>query len=409
MNGRTFLDLLMFNSQQGCQSSLNELAEDFEIEHGKTISKQGLDERFNAQAVNFLAQVLSKTLQSTLSTHRLIDTDTIKGCYLRDSTRYGLPDRYADKYKGHGGATKTQSMISIQYEMDLLSGQQVDLQLTSGARNDQQDSKDSSTHIPAGTLSIRDLGYITSSYLKTVISQEAFFLNRLPSQMNIYQVDGEQICFKKLYKKMKRHQLDYVELEVLAGKKARIPCRVIVYLTDEKTASHRLKKTTKNTKSIGCQVSENQKIRTKLDIYMTNVAVQVIEAKKVKSVYSLRWQIELVFKTWKSIGQIDKVKNVKIHRFECMLLAGLIWIMTNWKFFQCINGWYTENFKDKTCSLWKFFKQAARHKSALRDVIAGKKNIENLLETLLSLARTKLFKETKKGQEPYLQTLKILT
>jgi len=410
MNGRTFLDVLMFNSQQGCQSSLNELAEDFETHYGLSISKQGLDERFNAQGVDFLQQILSQLLTSTFTSSELINNKSpFKECLVRDSTRFGLPQKYASKYKGHGGATKTESMISIQYELDLLSGRQVDIQLTSGCRNDQQDTKESSLDIAQDTLLIRDLGYITSTYLQAVINQKAYFLNRLPSQMNIYNIeDNEEIDLERIYKKMKRHKLTCVQLDVLAGKKATIPCRTIVYLTDEKTARHRIKKTTKNTKSIKCNVSERQKLRSKLDVYMTNTTSQMIKAENVKQVYSLRWQIELIFKSWKSIVNVNKVKSMKIHRFECMLLAGLIWIISNWKFFQTINESYAQYQPEHSCSHWKFFKYVERHKLKLRSTLLDLSRTEELLEALLNLAQTKFYKETKKSQKPYLDTLKLL-
>lgn len=400
----------MFNSQQGCQSSLNELAEDFETQYGRSVSKQGLDERFNARGVDFLQQVLSRLVTSTFISSKLISNKSpFKECLVRDSTRFGLPRNYASKYKGHGGATKTESMISVQYELDLLSGRQVDLQLTSGCRNDQQDTKESSLNIAKDTLLIRDLGYITSPYLQAIANQKAYFLNRLPSQMNIYNIeDNEEIDIERIYKRMKRHNLHCVQLDVLAGKKAAIPCRMIIYLADEKTARHRIKKTTKNTKSIKCKVSEKQKIRSKLDIYMTNTTSQMINAEHVKQVYSLRWQIELIFKCWKSIANVNKVKSMKIHRFECMLLAGLIWIISNWKFFQAINQWYAQYQPQHTCSLWKFFKYTERHKLKLRSILLGLSSTEKLLEELLNLSQTKFYKETKKGQKSYLDTLKLL-
>lgn len=36
------------------------------------------------------------------------------------------------------------------------------------------------------------------------------------------------------------------------------------------------------------------------------------------------WQIEIMFKIWKSIFNIDNVKNVKIERFKCFLYGRLI-------------------------------------------------------------------------------------
>ena len=402
----------MFNSQQGNLLSLENLAEDFEAEHGVTISKQGLDERFNPQSVSFLKMVLSNMLstqiQNTLSSP---DKVLFTTCRLKDSSRFGLPDEYASIYKGYGGATKSASIISIQHEFDLLSGNQIDLQLTSGCRNDQQDSKESIDNVAKGDLLIRDLGYITTTYLKSVIKNEAYFLNRIPSQVHVYDVKNQhkKIDFEKIFKKMKKYNLPYIELDVTMGKKAKIPCRLIVFLNKESTYKSRLKRTTKNTKSIGCKVSKEQKTKSRLDIYITNTEKEMIKPENIKSIYSLRWQIELVFKTWKSLCKIDKIKKVKIHRFECMLLAGLIWILANWKIFQYINKWFTENVKDKTPSIWKFFKFATKSNLKLRRIIFRNENITPWLELLLSISEKKLYRETKKGDEAHLQKLEWLS
>jgi hypothetical protein len=43
--------------------------------------------------------------------------------------------------------------------------------------------------------------------------------------------------------------------------------------------------------------------------------------------YSLRWQVEIVFKTWKSFFQMDRCKEVKRERLECHLYGQLIAIL----------------------------------------------------------------------------------
>ena len=40
--------------------------------------------------------------------------------------------------------------------------------------------------------------------------------------------------------------------------------------------------------------------------------------------YKIRWQIELVFKTWKSIVSIHKIKSAKIERLMCEVYGKLI-------------------------------------------------------------------------------------
>lgn len=45
---------------------------------------------------------------------------------------------------------------------------------------------------------------------------------------------------------------------------------------------------------------------------------------QVHDIYSLRWQIEIVFKTWKSLFGINHCHNIKRERLECHLYGQLI-------------------------------------------------------------------------------------
>jgi len=409
VNGNRFLELLLLNSTKGALLSLEDLARDFEASYGLSISKQGIDERFNQEAVIFLKKIMTHLVEQHLSMKMNTNKEyRFTACRLKDSTRFGLPDSYSKVYKGHGGATNVQSMISIQYEFDLFTGNHLDLNLTSGCRNDQRDSNESIDSINEGELLIRDLGYTTSTYLSAVAAKQAYFLNRLPTQMNVYATnnDNKQIDFEKICKKLKRYNLPYMELDVLVGKNAQIPCRLVVSLCETKAATKRLKKTTKNTLSTRHKVSKETKIKSKLNMYITNAPIKMIATKDVYHIYSLRWQIELIFKAWKSLCNIDKIKKVKIHRFECNLLSGLIWAIANWKIFQIANLWMTTHKTNpRTLSMWKYFRFVSNNHKRICNILYGNESMDEWLIYVLNMAPRKLFLENKKGREPHLQRL----
>ena len=63
-------------------------------------------------------------------------------------------------------------------------------------------------------------------------------------------------------------------------------------------------------------------------IYLTNVP-EDMPASEIHELYRLRWQIELLFKTWKSDLEVDKMKKVKIERWLChFYLQSIVLLLT---------------------------------------------------------------------------------
>ena len=152
----SFLNSLMFSHQQGKELSLLDLCGDLYDQDNLLIKKQSIHERFNPKAVAFLNAVLATLLEREFEI-RVKDQalSSFARIRIKDSTRFALPEAYASNYKGHGGAThNSASMISIQYEYDLCSGNTMDLRLTTGVRNDQKDAKENTHDIKKNDLFI---------------------------------------------------------------------------------------------------------------------------------------------------------------------------------------------------------------------------------------------------------------
>ncbi|MBD2786774.1 transposase, partial [Xenorhabdus sp. 3] len=58
--------------------------------------------------------------------------------------------------------------------------------------------------------------------------------------------------------------------------------------------------------------------------YITNIPSEYVSKEAIYDFYSLRWQIEIIFKTWKSIFRIHSNTNVKKERLECHIYGKLI-------------------------------------------------------------------------------------
>ena len=144
LNGRLFLDLLVFNSESLKQQSLNDLTVVLKHEHDIDITKQSLHERFNASAVTFLKMALQILLRDQLDIEPfMLKLKGINRILIKDSVCFQIDESLLDSYPGSGGSGSKAS-VRIQFEYDLLTGAVNDLSLN--AFND-QDAKNAVTPV----------------------------------------------------------------------------------------------------------------------------------------------------------------------------------------------------------------------------------------------------------------------
>lgn len=391
----------MFAGKPANELSLEDLVNDFCEQHGLSISKQALQERFNEFAVAFMSSLVKFQLSRQLPVVDKTDTyHHFTRLRVKDSTRYTVPKEYASVYKGQGGIG-TSAQISIQYEYDLFSGAPIALELTSACRNDQQDSKETLGDIQKGDLLMRDLAYTSKNYLKHVDQVGAYYLNRLNPNWNIYDKYGIAVSLSKIHKKLKKYNLPYVEVKAyLEIDKQHFPTRLIVSRANEQTYKKRVKKAQIAARSKGYNVSKRFKTSAALHLFITNIPKAWLGTNQIKKTYSLRWQVELTFKMWKSQAGINKVKAMKIERFQCQLLARFLWILLNGQVLRIIQRDFDRNRQDKNvkCSICKFYKVAFRLSGILRQVLIGNQPISNWLSKFFHNAEKKFITETKKGK-----------
>ena len=164
-----FLTTLMVADSPQEHISLPDLTAELRQAHGIEISKEALHQRFSAQAVHFLEQVIQRALEQHLSREKVRLKTHFSRIKVKDSTKFKLPTDYNGAYRGYGNFSKTNGMISLQYEYDLVSGNWLSIKLTDGLRNDFADAEQTVSAITTGDLHICDLGYISPTYLKAVL------------------------------------------------------------------------------------------------------------------------------------------------------------------------------------------------------------------------------------------------
>ncbi|MDR4139238.1 transposase, partial [Bacillus cereus] len=117
--------LCVWMSQNVATTSLTQLSSCLEASTEVLISPEGLNQRFNQAAVQFLQHLLAELLTQKLASSMPISSpynSVFKRIRFLDSNAFQLPDHFTFVYPGTGGCSNTAG-IKIQLEYDLLSGQ----------------------------------------------------------------------------------------------------------------------------------------------------------------------------------------------------------------------------------------------------------------------------------------------
>ncbi len=111
------------------------------------------------------------------------------------------------------------------------------------------------------------------------------------------------------------------------GMTDKVPTRVIVHRLTKEQQQKRLQDQTVREKKKGMKYSARSKRLSGINVYMTATPTDIVPMGQVHDWYSLRWQIEILFKTWKSFFHIHHCKNIKREQLECHLYGQLIAIL----------------------------------------------------------------------------------
>jgi len=330
LTGESFLMMNVFDTTDGKERSLTDSC-DWLAEHfGVNLKKQSLDERYNTHSVTFIKSCFSRILQIANKgvINRGIELPFSK-IQLVDSTSFQIPEHLAafyEGYKGNGG----KAILKIHFNYNLLNGGVTDIFLTDGSANDNTYKFGKDEKTVRNCLYIRDLGYFDLEHFMKLAKENAYFLSRIKTNA-VYSILNEN-------GKMERIDIsDYLpgagqtkELpEVYIGyTKKKLKARLIMQAVPEEVALQRLKKLEQyQSKHKDTTISEQRKAMCFFNMYITNAPIEMLDTKIIRLIYTLRWQIELIFKIWKSVFKIDEVKKMSIFRFECYIYSKLIAIL----------------------------------------------------------------------------------
>ena len=322
LSGSGFVQTLVFGWLSNPDSTVEELCQ-IAATLGIDISPQGLNKRFTSEASDCLQKVLESAVSQVISD----DPVTIpllqrfNGVNVQDSSAVVLPDTLAAIWAGCGGSTptNTSSSLKLHVRLDLNTGQLAGPYLHSGRLHDMNSQIQWET-LPAGALRIGDLGYYNLKEFKKMDSDGVYWLSRVKSNCVVYRYDKRWDLPGLLRKCCK----DRMDIQVLLGADERVPCRLLAVRVPDDVAKLRRCQLISEAKDKGKPVSDKALELASWIVLCCNIPHEMLNLDEAFVLMRTRWQIELIFKLWKSHGCIDEWRTESPWRILCEVYAKLI-------------------------------------------------------------------------------------
>ncbi len=269
---------------------------------GVDVTENAISRRFTPGLVAFLAGALQAVLERTLSVDpppvKLLDR--FSEVNIGDSSTITLPDEYAEEFPGCGGAHGSgKAALKVQVLWELRRGRLL-LILETGRSSDAK-SAIAERLVRADSLSIFDLGYFSIDRFQRVGQQKGYWLSRLQHGTDVYAGGDKPIALHKYLGRNARRGV--VDVRVQIGKE-RHPCRLVAVRVSPEIAAKRRQKIRQKARDHGRQPSREYLQLQEWTIFITNCPEELLDWKEIIVLYRARWQIERLFKLWKSYNHL---------------------------------------------------------------------------------------------------------
>ncbi len=329
-SGASLLQTLVFGWQQHPDASLEQLASTAAV-RDVLVTDTAVDKRFTPQAARFLHAMLEEACSIVVQAAHQVPLPLLRrfgAVILEDSSSISLPNELAELWQGCGGnQDHTAAAVKLHVRWELKGGRLWGPKLTHGRTSDRR-SPFNEEVIEPGSLSINDLGYFNLERIAKRRRARAYTLTRWQAGTALFTPAGKKLPWHTV---LPQRVGQMKQMPVLVGARARLPMRLLLL---------------KVPKAVGDQRR------------------------------SERWQMELLYKLWKSEGLIDEWRTENPWRVLCELYAKLLGVL--------IQHWLIVLFAwhDPQRSLVKLARVVQDTSWVLLDALAGHRSMRSALQLI---------------------------
>ncbi len=379
LDGPAFAQILTFTWLEKPSGTLDDLADTAE-DLGIDVSPQAIDQRFTQAAAAFLQELLGDALQHVFDSalpsvlpmlHRFPG-----GVHIRDGSVISLPPCLAPLLPGCGGSAPEHGAAALKFVLglELTRGVLEGVNVLTG-RDNEQTCALAHAPLPEETLLLEDMGFFSLERMESYDQQKVYILSRLPVRTAVFTPDKRRLDLVKWLGKQSAWQ---VSQRVLLGAKKWLPCRLLAVRVPEQEAEQRRQRVRREARDKGRSVSQAKLALCEWNILITNAPEDRLRVSEAVDLRRVRWQIELLFKTWKSEGRIDESQGNRPWRVLCEVYAKLLaMIVQHWSLVAA--GWVALRYSG--------IKAARRVRDLAKELLASLRKGEDLERVVRKLAR----------------------
>ena len=270
---------------------------------GLDVTSTAVENRFTPQLVGFLRAVLERTVLRVLAASpQTVDLlNKFTSVRIGDSSTIALPDELADQFPGCGGILRGAGRDEDPPAVGLPH------RLDPPTANHPRAHSDATNPIaqevaPAGSLSLFDLGYFCLDRFQNLTRAGAFWISRLQHGTSVFDAQGQPLALLQYLRQQTGS--GPIDVSVLLGVSHRLPCRLIALRVPQEVADRRRQKAYVKAQKHGRVPSREYLEWQDWTIFVTNCEPELLTWEAVVVLYRARWQIELMFKLWKSHNRL---------------------------------------------------------------------------------------------------------
>lgn len=287
------------------------------VQCGAAVTPQAIDQRYSPKLVKFLQALFCRATKMVIGSDKALAPilERFRSVIILDSSTITLPDSMQEEFPGcggsHGGGA---AAMKLQTEWDLRSGAVTHVEIEPGRSPDAATCRQDARR-GAGSLRITDLGYFNLGVFAEMTRNGEYFLSRLQFGTSVLLPDDPEGAPLELLRWLAKQSGRFVDCPILLGQEQRLACRLIAWRLPKEQANRRRRKLREEMLSRkGKEPSAERLAWCDWTILVTTVPVEMMSPKEAVVLYRSRWQVELLFKRWKSQDLVAVLRGSTVVR-----------------------------------------------------------------------------------------------